>query len=75
MHCFNNRSLLLEVVPKPQIRFKGKAPADEKTQHTWSHVSILKRLATQSWDVRWGFETNSRMTQFYSLNRYGIIRP
>jgi len=25
----------LEVVSKPQIRFEGKAPADEKAQHTW----------------------------------------
>ena len=47
------------MVSKPQIRFKGKAPADEKAQHTWSYVSILKRLATQPLDVRWGFETTS----------------
>jgi hypothetical protein len=48
------------MVSKLQIRFKGKAPADEKAQHTWSYVSILKRLATQPLDVRWGFEIISR---------------
>jgi len=47
----------LEVVSKPQIRFKGKAQTDEKAQHTRSYVSILKRLATQPWEIRWGFET------------------
>jgi hypothetical protein len=62
-------------VSKPQISFKDKAPVDEKAQHTWSYVSILKRLATQPLDVPWGFETTSRITQFYSLNRYGINRP
>jgi hypothetical protein len=29
-----HQHLLLEVVSKPQIRFKGKAQADEKVQHT-----------------------------------------
>jgi hypothetical protein len=29
-----------------QITFKDKARADEKAQHTWEYVSILKRLAT-----------------------------
>jgi len=46
-------------VSKPHIRFKGKAPADKKAQHTCWYVSILKRLATQPLDVRWGFETTS----------------
>jgi hypothetical protein len=39
--------LYLEVVSKPKIRSKGKARVDEKAQHTWEYVSILKRLATQ----------------------------
>jgi hypothetical protein len=30
---------VLEAVLKPQIRFKGKAQADEKAQHTWRYVS------------------------------------
>jgi hypothetical protein len=29
-----------------QITFKDKARADEKEEHTWEYVSILKRLAT-----------------------------
>jgi hypothetical protein len=29
-----------------QITFKDKARADEKAQHTWEYVSILKSLAT-----------------------------
>jgi hypothetical protein len=45
------------VVSKPQIRFKGKARADEKAQHTRSYVSILKRHATQPLDVRWGLKS------------------
>jgi hypothetical protein len=36
-----------EAVSKAQIRFGGKAQADETAQHTWEYVSILKRLATQ----------------------------
>jgi hypothetical protein len=27
-----------------QIRFKDKARTDEKAEHTWVYVSILKRL-------------------------------
>ena len=27
-----------------QIRFKDKARTDEKAEHTWEYVSILKRL-------------------------------
>jgi hypothetical protein len=50
----------LEALSKPQVRFKGKAQADEKAQHTWWYVSILKRLATQPLGLRWGFETASR---------------
>jgi hypothetical protein len=39
--------------------FESKAQADEKAQHTCEYVSILKRLATQLSDIRWGFETTS----------------
>jgi hypothetical protein len=51
--------------------FESKAQADEKAQHTWQYVSILKRSvmhlsvieksriplrgATQLSDIRWGF--------------------
>jgi len=48
--------ICLEVVSKPQIMFESKAQADEKAQHTFEYVSILKRLATQLSDIRWGFE-------------------
>jgi len=51
--------LLLEVASKRQIAFESKAQADEKTQHTWQYVSILKRSATQLSDVRWGFEATA----------------
>jgi len=27
-----------------QIRYKDKARTDEKAEHTWEYVSILKRL-------------------------------
>jgi hypothetical protein len=27
-----------------QIRFKDKARTDEKAEHTWAYVTILKRL-------------------------------
>jgi hypothetical protein len=52
----------LEVVLKPQIRFKGKAQADEKTQSRQRRDEqyILKRFATQLLDLRWGFDTTSR---------------
>jgi hypothetical protein len=36
----------LEAISKPQIAFDGKARADEKAQHTWEYVSILKRFST-----------------------------
>jgi len=49
----------LEVVSKRQIGFESKAQADEKAQHTWEYVSILKRSATQLSDDRWCFETTS----------------
>ena len=49
----------LEVVLKSQIMFESKAQADEKAQHTSEYVSILKRIATQLSDIRWGFKTTS----------------
>jgi hypothetical protein len=36
----------LQAISKMQITFKDKARADEKAQHAWEYVSILKRLAT-----------------------------
>jgi hypothetical protein len=47
------------VVSKRQIAFESKAQADEKAQHTFKYVSILKRSATQLSDARWGFEATS----------------
>jgi hypothetical protein len=38
--------LILEAISKMQITFKDKARADEKAQHTWEYVSILRRSAT-----------------------------
>jgi len=39
-----------------QITFKDKAQAEEKAEHTWEYVSILKRLATPYLGVRYLFE-------------------
>jgi hypothetical protein len=49
----------VEVVSKCPIAFESKAQADEKAQHTFKYVSILKRSATQLSDDRWGFESTS----------------
>jgi len=38
--------LILQSIKKMQITFKDKARADEKVEHPWEYVSILKRLAT-----------------------------
>ncbi|MBU0767916.1 MAG: hypothetical protein KJ687_02320, partial [Proteobacteria bacterium] len=35
-----------QAISKVQITFKDKARVDEKVEHTWEYVSILKRLAT-----------------------------
>ena len=48
--------ICLEVVSKPQIAFESKAQVDEKAQHTWKYVSILRRLATQPLGVRCIFQ-------------------
>jgi hypothetical protein len=46
----------LEVLSKPCVRFKSKAQADEKAQHTRQYVSILKSFATQLLDLTQGFD-------------------
>ena len=64
------RLLAVEVVSKPRIAFESKAQADEKAQHTFKYVSILKRSATQLSDARWGFEITSNQrsnTQYPTL--------
>jgi len=50
----------LEVVSKPQIRFKGKAQADRESAVRLRRMSIYRRSATQPLDLRWGFETTSK---------------
>jgi hypothetical protein len=35
--------ITLEAISRPQIRFEGKAKADEKAQHTREYVSILHK--------------------------------
>jgi hypothetical protein len=50
-----------EVVSKPQITPKIKARADEKAQHTYEYVSILRRSATPIFGVRRGFDTTSSL--------------
>jgi hypothetical protein len=49
----------VEVVSKPQIRFKGKAQADRESAAYVQYVSIYQRPATQPLGFRWGFETTS----------------
>jgi hypothetical protein len=53
------KGYVLEPVSKPQIRFKGKAQANEKAEHTREYVSILSWSVTQPLGLRWGFETDS----------------
>jgi hypothetical protein len=50
---------VLEVVSKPQIRFKGKAQADRESAVRLRRMSIYRRPATQPLGLRWGFETTS----------------
>jgi hypothetical protein len=45
------------VVIKTQIGFEGKAQPDEKAEHIYIYVSILKKAATQPSGPIWGFET------------------
>jgi hypothetical protein len=46
----------LQAISKMQITPKDKAWADEKAQHTWEYVSILRRSATPQLGVRCVFE-------------------
>jgi hypothetical protein len=52
---------LLQAISKTQITFKDKARVDEKAEHTWEVVSILKRLATPELGVRCIFERTCRI--------------
>jgi len=53
----------IEVVSKPQIRFKGKASRGLKAERTRKHVSISMRGTTQPLGLRWGFDTTSNNRQ------------
>jgi hypothetical protein len=53
--------------------FESKAQADEKAQHTWEYVSILKRSATQLSDIRWGFVTTYREEVEKSNSRWRLL--
>jgi hypothetical protein len=44
--------------------FEVKAQADEKAQHTWAYVSILRRTATLASGLRGRFEIGSVNIQF-----------
>ena len=46
----------VEVVSKPQIRFKGKTQSDRESAATVGYVSIYRRSATQPLGLRWGFK-------------------
>jgi hypothetical protein len=52
---------LLEVVSKPQIMFESKASRGLKTERTRQYVSISICGTTQLSDIRWGFETTSKI--------------
>ena len=69
----------LEVVSKPQIRFKGKASRGLKTERTRQYVSISIRGTTQPLGLRWGFETTSNVERtilqsISSVNRLFLLR-
>ena len=53
------RICYLELVSKPQIRFKGKASRELETERTREYVSISICGTTQPLGLRWGFETTS----------------
>jgi acyl-CoA synthetase (NDP forming) len=63
-------SVLLEVISKPQIRFKGKAPRGLKTERTCKYVSISIRGTTQPLGLRWGFETTSNQNRLPEGNNH-----
>jgi len=50
--------------------FESKAQTDEKAQHTWEYVSILKRPATQLSDIIWGFENTSKQSPLLKHEQY-----
>jgi hypothetical protein len=50
----------IELVSKPQIRFKGKASRELETERTREYVSISICGTTQPLGLRWGFETAYR---------------
>jgi len=60
-----------EVVSKSQIRFKGKAQADQESTAYVSYVSIYWRSATQPLRLRWGFETTSNNSFRYLAETTG----
>jgi hypothetical protein len=51
----------MEVVPKFQIRFKGKASGRTGKRSIHGYVSIYRRPATQPLGLRWDFETTSNL--------------
>ena len=53
------------MVSKFQITPKIKARADEKAQHTLEYVSILRRLATLKFGVRWDLEIISNIVHCF----------
>ena len=59
MNDFERKSNSLEVVSKPQIRFRGKAQADRESAAYVEYVSIYRRPATQPLGLRWGLEITS----------------
>jgi len=50
----------IEVVSKPQIRFKGKASRALEAERTRQYVSISIRGTTRPLGLRWGFDTTSK---------------
>jgi hypothetical protein len=59
---FPLNTFFIEVVSKPQIRFKGKASGrSRKRSPAAGGMSkyIYRRSATQPLDLRWGFEATS----------------
>ena len=62
--------IIIEVVSKPQIRFKGKASRGLKTERTRKYVSISIRGTTQPLGLRWGFETTSKQTGGFHVGVY-----
>jgi len=53
-------TIYCEPVSKSLSAFESQAQADEKAQHAFKNVSILKRSSSQLSDTRWGLQTSSR---------------